>query len=45
MKKNKTTLLVIMDGWGIANSKNAGNPVTPDAAPHYFSWLKKFQHT
>lgn len=41
----KTTALIILDGWGIANAKNKGNPVTPKNAPHYFSWLKKFPHT
>jgi len=34
-----------MDGWGIADPKNNGNPVTPQNAPHYFEWLKKFPHT
>jgi len=45
MAKNKTTALIIMDGWGIANPKNKGNPITPENAPNYFSWLKKFPHT
>ena len=34
-----------MDGWGIANPKNKGNPITPQNAPNYFSWLKKFPNT
>src|SRR3989339_673473 len=42
---HKTTALIIMDGWGIADPKNNGNPVTPQNAPHYFEWLKKFPHT
>lgn len=41
----KTTVLIIMDGWGIANPKNPGNPVTPKNAPNYFSWLKKYPNT
>ncbi len=45
MSKLKTTALIIMDGWGIADPKNPGNPITPKNAPHYFSWLKKFPHT
>ncbi|MFA7654069.1 MAG: 2,3-bisphosphoglycerate-independent phosphoglycerate mutase [Candidatus Magasanikbacteria bacterium] len=45
MPKQKTTTLIIMDGWGIANPKNKGNPITPKNAPHYFSWLKKFSYT
>ncbi|MFA6486288.1 MAG: 2,3-bisphosphoglycerate-independent phosphoglycerate mutase [Candidatus Magasanikbacteria bacterium] len=45
MPNQKTTALIIMDGWGIANAKNKGNPVTPSNAPNYFSWLKKYPHS
>ena len=45
MKKISPTLLVIMDGWGIADPKNKGNPVTPQNAPHYFEFLKKYPNT
>lgn len=41
----KTTVLVILDGWGVADLKKKGNPITPATAPHYFSWLKKYPHT
>lgn len=41
----KPTLLVIMDGWGIAPLKNKGNPILPENAPNYFSWLKKYPST
>lgn len=39
-----TTVLVILDGWGIADVKRPGNPITPAIAPHYFALLKKFAH-
>lgn len=46
MKKNdfKKTILIIMDGWGIA-PPGKGNPITPENAPNYFSWLKKYPNT
>ncbi|MFA5127427.1 MAG: 2,3-bisphosphoglycerate-independent phosphoglycerate mutase [Patescibacteria group bacterium] len=44
-KKIKPTILVIMDGWGSAPIKNLGNPIKPDVAPNYFSWLKKYPTT
>jgi len=46
-KKNKTmtTVLVVMDGWGIGNPNDSGNPIKPVNAPHYFEWLKKYPHT
>ena len=40
----KTTILIIMDGWGIAKASK-GNPITPENAPNYFDWLKKFPNT
>lgn len=45
MNKTKTTALIIMDGWGVANPKNKGNPINAKNAPHYFNWLKKYSHT
>ena len=47
MKKNNknTVMLVIMDGWGIANPKNKGNPITEENAPNYFRWLKNYPNT
>ncbi len=38
-------MLVIMDGWGMANPKNKGNPITPENAPNYFRWLKDYPNT
>lgn len=34
-----------MDGWGIADPKQKGNAITPQTAPNYFKWLKKFPHS
>ncbi len=45
MTKVKTTVLIILDGWGMANPKNKGNAITPQTAPNYFSWLKKFPNS
>ncbi len=42
MGKKRTTVLIIVDGWGIGNAKDPGNPVTPKTAPNYFSFLKKY---
>jgi len=45
-KNNKNpVMLVIMDGWGIANIKNKGNPITPKNAPNYFRLLKDYPNT
>lgn len=44
MTKIRTTLLIIMDGWGMAKP-SSGNPITPKTAPNYFNWLKKYPHT
>lgn len=41
----KTTVLVILDGWGVADPRKKGNPITSEVAPHYFSWLKKYPHS
>jgi 2,3-bisphosphoglycerate-independent phosphoglycerate mutase len=42
MQKFKTMVLVIIDGWGIGNPKDPGNPITPETAPNYFEFLKKY---
>ena len=44
-KNEKKVLLIIMDGWGVADSKKKGNPVTPENAPNYFRWLKDYPNT
>lgn len=43
--KVKPTLLIIMDGWGIAPVTNKGNPITPKNAPNYFSWIRRYPYT
>ncbi|MFA7315062.1 MAG: 2,3-bisphosphoglycerate-independent phosphoglycerate mutase [Candidatus Magasanikbacteria bacterium] len=42
---NKPTVLMILDGFGLANIKNTGNAITPDTAPNIFSYLKKYSST
>lgn len=44
MERKSTTVLVILDGWGIADPKRLGNPITPANAPFYFSLLKTSPH-
>ncbi len=45
LKKIKPTVLVILDGWGLASENNKGNPIIPKNAPNFFSWLKKYPNT
>jgi len=45
MSKHKTTLLIVMDGWGITDPNQRGNAITPKTAPNYFKWLKKYPNT
>jgi 2,3-bisphosphoglycerate-independent phosphoglycerate mutase len=44
MLKNKIspTMLIILDGFGLADQKNIGNAITPKTAPNIFSYLKKY---
>ncbi len=42
MSKIITTLLIIVDGWGVGGAKDPGNPVTAKTAPNYFAFLKKY---
>lgn len=42
MTEHKTTVLVIIDGWGIGKKENTINPIVPENAPNYFGFLKKF---
>lgn len=43
-KKLTTTVLIILDGWGVPNKKQK-TPVREEIAPHFFSWKKKFPYT
>lgn len=39
-----TTVLIILDGFGLADPKLKGNAITPKTAPNFFSWWKKYPH-
>ena len=41
----KPVVLIILDGFGLANIKTPGNAVTPKTAPNIFSYLKKYPST
>lgn len=41
----KPVVLIILDGFGLADLKLPGNAVTPKTAPHIFSYLKKYPNT
>lgn len=40
--KIKPTVLVILDGFGLADPKNKGNAITPETAPNIFGYMKKY---
>lgn len=43
MKKQfSPTLLLILDGFGLADKKNKGNAITPKTAPNIFGYMKKY---
>ncbi|MEK7084607.1 MAG: 2,3-bisphosphoglycerate-independent phosphoglycerate mutase, partial [Patescibacteria group bacterium] len=44
-KRVVPTLLIILDGFGLADPKNPGNAITPDTASHIFSYMKKYPST
>ncbi len=39
------TLLIILDGFGLASPNNPGNAITPKTAPYIFSVMKKYPFT
>ncbi len=39
------TLLLILDGFGLANPKNPGNAITPETAPNIFGYMKTYAST
>ncbi len=45
MTKTPTTLLLILDGFGLPGPKDKDTVVNAKNMPHFFSWLKKFPHT
>lgn len=42
--KLTTTLLVILDGWGVPSKKEV-SAITPETAPNFYGWHKKFPYT
>lgn len=44
-KKFSPTVLIILDGWGVAKENTTSNPITRANAPTYFQWLKKYPFT
>ncbi|OGH90071.1 MAG: phosphoglycerate mutase (2,3-diphosphoglycerate-independent) [Candidatus Magasanikbacteria bacterium RIFOXYD2_FULL_36_9] len=45
MPEIKTTVLVILDGWGVGRKDNTLDPIVPEHAPNYFDFLKKYPNT
>lgn len=39
-ERPQTTVLIILDGWGVGKESAASNPITPKNAPFYFELLK-----
>jgi 2,3-bisphosphoglycerate-independent phosphoglycerate mutase len=39
------TILLILDGFGLADPKNKGNAITPETAPNIFKYIKKYPST
>ncbi len=45
MLTQPTTVLLILDGWGMMDPAKKNAVITPKTAPHYFRWLTHFPHT
>lgn len=45
LAKKRPTMLIILDGFGLADKKNAGNAITPETAPYIFGLMKKYPHS
>lgn len=43
--KLSPTLLVILDGFGLADPNNPGNAITPTTAPNIFGYMKKYPNS
>lgn len=43
--KKKSTVLIVMDGWGIAKEDPKSNPINPEHTPFFYDCLKKYPHT
>lgn len=44
-KKVPPTLLLILDGFGLAPFDQVGNAITPETAPHIFRYMKEYPST
>ncbi|PLX27301.1 2,3-bisphosphoglycerate-independent phosphoglycerate mutase [Candidatus Parcubacteria bacterium] len=44
-KREGPTLLIILDGFGLADPKEKGNAITPQTAPHIFGYMKKYPNS
>lgn len=44
MQKKQTTVLAIIDGFGVRKGKDAGETINEKTAPYYFELLKKYPH-
>jgi len=45
IEQKRPTMLIILDGFGLANAKNPGNAITPETAPNVFGYMKKYPHS
>ncbi len=41
-KEKQPTLLIILDGFGLASEKNKGNAITRENAPHIFQYIDEY---
>lgn len=44
IKGARPTLFIILDGFGLADTKDKGNAITPETAPHIFSYMQEYPH-
>ncbi|OGH71921.1 MAG: phosphoglycerate mutase (2,3-diphosphoglycerate-independent) [Candidatus Magasanikbacteria bacterium RIFCSPLOWO2_01_FULL_43_20b] len=42
---HRPTMLIILDGFGLADAKNSGNAITAETAPNIFGYLKKYPNS
>ena len=44
-KHKESTLLIILDGFGLADPKEKGNAITPETAPNIFGYMEKYPNS
>lgn len=44
-RQHTPLVLIILDGFGLADPEHQGNAITPATAPHIFSYIKKYPST